>query len=102
MLVIAAWLQAARVSSQGLFPPLHSPLNFATSRPVTATSTCGECEEEEEELCWVCNNTCPFGDSIPPPLDLVAAGTPQDGVVSTHNTFSEKNYSSFFASDHFG
>ena len=74
-------------TSQGLFPPLFSPVNFAVSETVTATSTCGECggeggEEREGETCLVCNNTCPFGDGTPASLDLLATGILQAGVVS--------------------
>ena len=83
LLSLAASLLAVRVASQGLFPPLHSPHNFALSEPVTATSTCGQCEEGgTEDDCATCNNTCPYGDSLPPPLDLMATGIAQDGVVS--------------------
>ena len=68
---------------QGLFPLLFSPLNFALSETAVATSTCGGCEEgEEEEVCTLCNNTCPFGDDFPTPHDLLATGILQPGVVS--------------------
>lgn len=86
LLSLAASLLAVRVTSQGLFPSLHSPLNFALSEPVTATSTCAQCEEgaelEAEDECATCNNTCPYGDSLPPPLDLMVTGILQEGVVS--------------------
>ena len=83
---LAAWLYAAGVQAQGLFPPLYPSDNFATSNPVTATSTCGECGDGEEEGggggCESCNNTCPFGDTLPEPVDLMATGLLQAGVVS--------------------
>ena len=73
---------------QGLFPPLFSPLNFALSEPAVATSTCGGCEEGEEEGCTLCNNTCPFGDDFPAPHDLLATGTLQPGVVSVLSSYT--------------
>ena len=85
LLALAACLYAAGVRAQGLFPPLYSAENFATSNPVTATSTCGRlCGEEGEEVgCGSsCNDTCPFGDTLPEPLDLMTTGTLQAGVVS--------------------
>lgn len=78
LLVLLLWLVSS-TSSQGLFPPLFSSDNFAESETVVSTSTCGTCEEEE---CATCNSTCPFGDSLPVPLDLMAIGTLQAGIVS--------------------
>ena len=85
LLGLAALLSAARVRAQGLFPPLYSPTNFATSNPVTATSTCTGCEEDED--CQSCNNTCPYGDTLPQPLDLMASGMLQAGVVSISKVY---------------
>lgn len=79
--LVIAFLLVSSASSQGLFPPLYSPVNFAEFEAVTSTSTCGACAEGEDE-CVVCNRTCPFGDSLPVALDLMAMGTLQAGVVS--------------------
>ena len=82
VLVLAVSLLASRVSGQGLYPPQISPGNFAFAEAVTATSTCGGCEEGAGAGCGLCNNTCPFGDGSPVPLNLMEIGTLQAGVVS--------------------
>lgn len=99
VLALVVCLYTARVRSQGLFPPLYSPLNFATSEPVTATSTCDECIEEEEG-CGTCNSTCPFGNSLPPPRDLMSTGMLQEGIVSTIPAADCNNYTVIPVSDH--
>lgn len=83
LVLVAVLFSTSRVQAQGLFPSLYSPTNFATRNPVTATSVCAGCSDGEHNVdCESCNNTCPFGDTLPEPLDLMATGMPQAGVVS--------------------
>ena len=85
LVALAVCVCAAGTRAQGLFPPLYSTESYAESNPVTATSTCGVCEGERDEGCASCNNTCPFGDTLPEPLDLMATGMLQAGVVRSQN-----------------
>ena len=79
-------------AQRGEFPVIT---NLAPFKPVTSTSVCGS--DQAESYCHftsdaaaslapncisrVCNNTCPFGNSSPLPLDLISRGTFGTGVT---------------------
>ena len=68
-------------AAPGLFPPIDFRTNFASFHEVSATSTCGDCNGEVGG-CSVCNNTCPHGEELPVPLELLEMATLAPGVVS--------------------
>lgn len=79
------------LAQRGEFP---STDNLASFKPVTSSSICGITRAESYCLftsnsvasllpnciARVCNNTCPFGDQFPSPIDLVSQGMFGEGV----------------------
>lgn len=78
--MILLWC-AQHLSGQGLYPPItiDNNNNFASFQTVTATSTC---DNSCLPSCSGCNSTCPYGQALPIPVDLLEIGTRAAGVVS--------------------
>lgn len=80
-LLLLLLLCIQRLSGQGLYPPIvvDNNNNFASFQTVTATSTCNSsCLSS----CSGCNSTCPYGQTLPSPVNLFAVGSRAVGVVS--------------------
>jgi len=82
------------LAQRGEFP---STLNLAPFKPVTSSSVCGASQAETYCLFTAnslasflpnciareCNNTCPFGDQLPSPIDLISLGIFGEEVETT-------------------
>eukprot|EP00118_Oscarella_pearsei_P005184 m.23504 g.23504 ORF g.23504 m.23504 type:complete len:5054 (+) comp28492_c0_seq1:2267-17428(+) len=88
--LVFAFIAVQRSNSQGLFPALT---DLAADRPITSTSTCGTpaansyCNFDTNfDLSYdscrttVCNDTCPYGDSLPANVDTMNGATLGAGV----------------------
>ena len=98
LLLLAAGLHVEPCSCQVVLGEYPSPTSVATYRPVTASSICGA--NGAENYCryttdataslapncmsTVCNNTCPFSSSSPPPIQIATLGTLGAGVTTTN------------------
>ena len=93
-------------AQRGEFPAIT---NLAPFKPVTSTSVCGS--DQAETYCHftsdsaaslapncisrVCNNICPFGNSLPTPMDLISLGTFGTGVTTASPGPGSQNSSVF-------
>ena len=86
IIFILTAVHAQDSSSGGLFPPLQFRTNLASLQPVEATSTCTSassvlCGGGDVGGCTTCNSTCPYGQDVPPFVDLLDTGSASSGVV---------------------
>lgn len=98
LLLLAAGLHVEPCSCQVVLGEYPSPTSVATYRPVTASSVCGANGAENycryttdaaaslapQCISTVCNNTCPFSSSSPPPIQIATLGTFSAGVTTTN------------------
>ena len=85
-ILLPACVHAQDSISGGLFPPLQFRTNFASLQTVEATSTCTSassvvCGGGDVGGCTACNSTCPYGQDVPPFVDLLDTGSASSGVV---------------------
>lgn len=71
---------AAAQQDGALSPPITFTTNFASMTAVDATSTCTACSGGVACLATSCNDTCPFGQELPSPIDLLDIGVLSAGV----------------------
>jgi len=97
------------LAQRGEFP---STDNLASFKPVTSSSICGATQAESYCLFTtnsvasllpncierICNNTCPFGDQFPSPIDLISLGTFGEGVETALDGPGSQNNAVFINS----
>lgn len=86
LMLLPVCVQAQSTDSGGLFPPVQFETNFVSLQPVEATSTCSAsssavCVSPELNGCTQCNSSCPYGQDLPPFIDLLSIGGASSGIV---------------------
>lgn len=102
LIVLVAYLLHSCSSQNGEFP---APSTASQNKPVTATSTCGidgpeaycaytiNAADSLAPICMeeTCDDTCPFSDTSPSPVNLENLGTLGSGVSLATDRLGDPN-----------